>query len=67
MFLIKRRVHGIEVRAVHLFKRKPDPLTEALIVYDLALSQESDNVVYVGVVAQTQDVVLGHSGLLFGS
>ena len=37
---------------------------EALVVNDLALAQELDGIAHVGVVRQTQNVVVGHARLL---
>lgn len=34
---------------------------------DLTLAQESDRVIDIRVIRQTQDIVIGHSGLLLGS
>lgn len=39
--------------------------TKALEVDDLPLPQEADDIVYVGIVAETQDVIVGDPGLLF--
>ena len=41
-------------------------LAEALEVDDLPLPKEPDNIVYVRVVAEAEDVVVGHPGLLLG-
>ena len=39
-------------------------LAEALKVHDFALAEEFDNVVYVGVVGEAKNVVVGHARLL---
>lgn len=41
-------------------------LAKALEVHDLSLPQEADDVIYVRVVGQTEDVVIGEAGLLLG-
>ena len=37
---------------------------EALIVHDLALAEIFDGIAYVGIIRQTQNVVIGHARLL---
>ena len=44
--------------------RDADRIGEALIVYDLTLAQELDRIAHVGIVAQPQNVVVGHASLL---
>ena len=44
----------------------PVCFTEALEVYHFPLPEEADDVGDVGIVAEPEDVVVGHAGLLFG-
>ena len=37
---------------------------EPLEVYDLPGTEEADDVVYVGIVAEAEDIVVGNAGLL---
>ena len=48
----------------YLLRQGTHSLAEALVVDYLALAEEPDNVVYVGVIAKTQDIVVGDSCLL---
>ena len=61
---IKRRIGRIEILLIHLFYGAAKPLTEALIMDDLPLPQELYDVVYVWIVAEPQDVVIGRARLL---
>ena len=62
---IKGRIEKIDILLVHLILRDLQTLTEALEVDDLTFSQETDDVVYIGIVAETQDIVIGDAGFLF--
>lgn len=61
---IKRRIGRIEIFLIHLLNSAAKPLTEALIMDDLPLAQELYDVVYVWIVAEPQDVVIGRARLL---
>ena len=61
---IKRRIGRIEILLIHLLNSAAKPLTEALIMDYFSLPQELYDVVYVWIVAEPQDVVIGHTGLL---
>jgi len=63
---IDRWIHKVHISLVQLFPQPLQALAEALEVDDLPFPQEADNVVYVRVVAEAEDVVIGHPGLLFG-
>ena len=39
-------------------------LAEALKMHDLALTEEFDDVVDIGVVTESEDIVIGNAGLL---
>ena len=39
-------------------------IAKSLIMYDLTLAQELDRIAHVGIVAQPQNVVVGHASLL---
>ena len=62
--LIKCRVVQIDIFRVHLFFAQAQALTKALEVYDLTFTQKTDDVVYIGVVTQTENIVVGFAGLL---
>ena len=65
LVLVKRGVEGIKVFAVEVLLRDAEGIGEALIVHDLAFAQIFDGVAHVGIVAQAQNVVVGHARLLF--
>ena len=59
-------VAGVEVFGVEVILRDAEGIGKALIMHDLALAEEFDHVVDVGVVRQTQDIVVGRARLLLG-
>ena len=61
---IKRRIGRIEILLIHLLNSAAKPLTEALIMDYFPLPQELYDVVYVWIVAEPQDVVIGRARLL---
>ena len=61
---IKRRIGRIEIFLIHLLNSAAKPLTEALIMDYFPLPQELYDVVYVWIVAEPQDVVIGRARLL---
>ena len=62
---INRRIHKIHIPLVQLLPQPLQALTEPLEVDDLPFPQEADHVIHIRVVAQPQDIVVGHPGLLF--
>ena len=62
---VKLGVEGVEVFAVELVGEDAKVLAEALIVYNLALTQEADSVLDVGVITEAQDVVVCRPSFLF--
>ena len=61
---IKRRVDCVEVLAVEVILSDSQGVSKALIVHDFALAQIAQRVTHVGVVAQADEVVVGHARLL---
>ena len=61
---VEGRVEGVEVPAVELICQQSQILAEALIVYYLSRSEKAYRVYHVGVVAVSQDVVIGRASLL---
>ena len=51
---------------VELFRHETQRLTEALEMDDLPLTQESNHVIYVGIVREPENVIVGGARLLFG-
>lgn len=62
---VKGGVGEIDVFGIHFLLAQPQALAKALEVDDLPLPQEADDVVHVGIVAETQDVIVCDAGLLF--
>ena len=58
------RVHAVDVALVQLPAQQLDGLTEPLEMHHLALPEELDDIVDIGIIAQPQDVVIGDPGLL---
>ena len=63
---VQRRIDGVDVFLVQLLPEQLDGLAEALEVDDFPLPEEADDVIDVGVVAETEDIVVGHPGFLLG-
>ena len=61
---VKAGVDRIEILAVQIVLCDANGITEALVMHKLALAKEFDWLPYVGVVAQTQNVVVGCARLL---
>lgn len=62
--LVVARIEGVEVLAVKLIGQQSQVLAEALVVYDLARSEEADRVDDVGIVTEAQDIVISGARLL---
>ena len=62
--LIEGGVAGVEVLGIEVILGDAEGIGEALIMHDLALAQESDDVVDVGIVREAKDIVVGGSCLL---
>ena len=61
---IERGVKGVDIFAIHTLLGAPKGIGEALVVHDLALTQKLDGVTHVGIVGQTENVVIGDTRLL---
>ena len=64
---VKTRVKGIEVFGVQVFLCNAKRIPEALEMYEFTLAQESNGIFHIWVVHETQNIIIGKSGLLFGS
>ena len=61
---VKARVECVEVLAVEFVGEDSKILSESLIVHNLALTQEANRVLYVIIIAETQNVVIRRPRLL---
>ena len=66
LFFVESGVAEVDVGGVHLFLAQADAFTEPLEVNDLPLPQEADYVVYIRVVGQPENVIVGEPCLLLG-
>lgn len=64
--LVEGGVGKIDIFLVHAFFGSIDSLTKSLEVDDFPLPQESNDIVDIGVIGHTQNVVIGHPSLLLG-
>ena len=64
--LIEGGVAGVEVLGIEVILGDAEGIGKALIMHDLALAQEFDDVVDVGIVREAKDIVVGGSRLLLG-
>ena len=61
---IKRRVHIVYVLLIQFFPKQLNCLTKTLEVYDFPLPEELDHIVYVRIVRQPQNIVIGDPSFL---
>ena len=61
---IDGRVHGVDIALVQLPPQQVDGLAKPLEMDDLPFPEEFDDVVDVGIVGKSQNVVIGYSCLL---
>ena len=64
MLFIKGRIEKIYVLLVHFVLGNLQALAKALEVDDLTFPQETDDIVYIGIIAEPQDVIIGDTGFL---
>ena len=61
---IERGIHKVYVFLVQLLPKQLHGLTEALEMDDFPFPQELDDIIYIRIIGQPQDVVIGHAGFL---
>ena len=62
--LIKTGITGIEILAVEMVGRDPQPLAKALVMYDLPFPQKFQGIADVRIVDKTEQIVVGGTRLL---
>lgn len=62
--LIEGRIDKIDVFLIHLLLSQAHRLAKALEVDDLPFTEEADDVVDIGVIGKTQDIVVGNTRFL---
>ena len=62
--LVKGGVAGVEVLGIEVVLGDAEGVTKPLVMHDLPLPQKLDGLADVGIVAEAEDVVVGHAGLL---
>ena len=62
--LVKRRVAGVKILGVQMILSYSYAVAESLIVNYLALAEEFYRVAHVGIVCQTENVIVGRSRFL---
>ena len=62
---IKSRISEVDILLIHALFGQGDGLPKALEVDNLPLTQESDHIVDIRIVGQTEYIVIGKTGLLF--
>lgn len=62
--LVKAGIKCIEILGVEPVGGKSQTFTEALIMHYLTLAQELDGILYIRIIAKTQDVVICRTRLL---
>ena len=62
---IDGRIHPVYIPLIQLLSQQLYRLTEALEVNDFPLPQEFDHIIYIWIVRQPKDIIIGGAGLLF--
>ena len=62
--LVKRRIECVEVLRIKIVLRDAEGVSKPLIMHYLTLAKEFYRLAYVGVVYETEDVVVGYAGFL---
>ena len=57
-------VHKVDILPVQLFAKQFNGFPESLEMDNLPFPEESDDVIDVGIIAQTQDIVVSDTGFL---
>lgn len=65
LLFVECRVGEVHVFLVHFLLGQLDGFAEALEMDNLPFPEEANDVIYVRVVGQAKDVVIGEAGLLF--
>ena len=63
---VKRRVESVEILCVQPVGGQAQGFTETLVMHDLPCAQEFYRVAHVGIIAHSENVVVGRAGFLFG-
>ena len=61
---VKGRIESVKILGVKVILRDAQSLAESLVMHDLSLAKELDGIANVGVIYETQNVVVGHPRLL---
>ncbi len=61
---IKCRIHAVNILLIQLFAQKLDGFSKTLEVYNLPFPKEPDHIIHIRVIAEPEDVIIGHPGLL---
>jgi len=61
---VKRRVECVEILAVEFILNDSHGVAKSLEMHDLALAEESEGIGDVGIIRETDEVVVGHASLL---
>ena len=64
---VERGVEGIEIFGVQVIQYQPQAFAKPLIVDDFPRPQKADGILYIGIIHQTEDIVIGGTGFLFSS
>ena len=59
------RIHEINILLVQLLTQQLHCFAEALEMNDFPLTKEADYIVHIGIIGQSQNVIVGCSGFLF--
>ena len=61
---VKGRVHEVDILLAQTVLRQTQAFAEPLEVHDLPGTEEADDIVYIGIVAEAENVVVGDAGFL---
>lgn len=58
-------IHMVYVLLIELFPQKGNGFTKPLEVNDFPLTKEFDNIIYIRIIRQAENVIVGYPGFLF--
>lgn len=62
--LVKGGIVAVNILVIGALLNATQAICKSLIMHDLALAQKLNGIAHIGVIGQTQNVIIGHAGLL---
>ena len=65
LLFVKRRVHAVDIFLVEFFTQKLNGFPKPLKMNNFPFTQELDDIIYIRIVTQTQDIIVSYPRFLF--